>query len=82
MRRYRRDRGFHQPARDKIVQAHTRHERGEDTKGRQHMGTRLLEEIQHGPAYAEGNGASLSIMIAGALLAMLGLFLRLTSRPS
>lgn len=42
------------------------------------MATKLLDEFQHGPAYAEGSGASLSIAITGALLAVLGLFLRVT----
>ncbi|MGC4105913.1 MAG: hypothetical protein QM753_06085 [Thermomicrobiales bacterium] len=46
------------------------------------MGTRLLDEIQHGPAYAEGNGAPLSIVITGTLLAVLGLFLRITSKAN
>ncbi|MGC4190092.1 MAG: hypothetical protein QM589_02505 [Thermomicrobiales bacterium] len=45
------------------------------------MAARLLGEIQHGPAYAEGNGAPLSIAITGALLAMLGLLLRATAKP-
>ena len=46
------------------------------------MASHLLDEIQNGPAYAEGNGAPLSILITGVLLAALGVLVRLTSRSN
>ena len=54
----------------------------EGMKGHTTMTTRLRDEIQHGPVYAEGSGAPLSVLITGAMLAMLGLILRLLSRAN
>lgn len=46
------------------------------------MASHLLDELQHGPVYAEGSGAPLSLLVTGILLAVIGLILRALPRAS